>query len=129
MKSKYYLTTFGTFIIILIFLTMENSCATPGKDTLMSVAVHDTFSIDLPARFGTGYSWTIDTSYNKQVIRYFKDEVVGSSDNRDGKEEIQRFTFIALAKGTTGILFRYSRPWLKQKSEGDKEKAIKIIVK
>jgi predicted secreted protein len=113
----------------MIFLTMENSCATPGKDTAMTVAVHDTFSIDLPARFGTGYSWSVDSIYNKQVIRYVKDAVLPSSDMRDGKEETQRFSFVALEKGTSGVVFRYSRPWLKQKSEGDREKEIQIIVK
>jgi inhibitor of cysteine peptidase len=76
--------------------------------------VGDTFTIPLEANHTTGYSWHLaqppDPAILKQVGEKYEEDNSGSV----GAGGVETWTFQAMAKGTTTLVFEYARPFEKK---------------
>jgi len=89
---------------------------TPAEERVIEATVDDYFAVSLESNPTTGYKWEADFDADylelqgEEYTTHIKEQIVGA-----GGTEI--FTFKALKRGETEIVFSYKRPW-----EGGEEK-------
>ncbi|MHB8106130.1 MAG: protease inhibitor I42 family protein [Candidatus Cryosericum sp.] len=76
--------------------------------------VGKTFTVPLDANMSTGYNWT-QTTKDTSVVAYVDMAYVATASASQvvGGNGTVTFTFKAVGKGTTTIVFAYARPWEK----------------
>jgi predicted secreted protein len=91
-------------------------------------AVKDsTFTIDLSAAVGTGYSWQLaDSAFNN--ISFQGQTFTNDSTGKEGADGIQHFKFKAVQKGAAVIRFIYVRPFDKPFPKNAKAKSFSITI-
>jgi inhibitor of cysteine peptidase len=94
------------------------ACGRDGDDSVVAyqqpgasiaVGVGQRFAVELDGNPTTGYSWQLAAAPGDQV-RLVDDDFTPSG-GQIGSGGVQRFTFEALATGTTSLAFAYVRPW------------------
>lgn len=97
----------------------------------MIVTVGKDFNIALDSNATTGYQWQLARPLNTKIVRYVKNLYRSNASQNSkmvgvgGKEY---WTFRALKKGQTEIVFKYVRPWEKGIKPVD-IKTVKISVR
>jgi len=90
------------------------STAQPVGESVIEVAVGDTFTLEFEANETTGFRWMAE--HDAQKLESIKDEYVPDEVPEGGQPLLgsggtHRFTFKAIEPGTAEIRFTYSRPW------------------
>jgi predicted secreted protein len=71
--------------------------------------------VNLPATFGTGYSWKVANAADNVLKALGGPETApAESGHKSGQTEFQVFRFAASAKGTGKLELHYVRPWAKE---------------
>ena len=114
------------------------ACAHPGKTVRVDETFHgqpvqmragDNLEIVLPENASTGYRWTIapeSESSAAPVLREGKQSAEGAG-SPPGKPGLRIFRFDAVQSGSVQLLFRYARPWEKDKAPA-REFMIQVVV-
>lgn len=102
----------------------------PGRpaDTVIRVAVSDTFSIALPASFGEGFSWQLKDSSFSRKIRYLWQDHHPSGAAMPGSQDIQVLYFKALSPGSVPIRLVYVQPFKHPYKANAPRKTVTIII-
>jgi inhibitor of cysteine peptidase len=79
----------------------------PGES--ITAGVGQRFAVELDGNPTTGYSWQLTADPGAQVR--LLDEGFAPSGGQIGSGGVQRFTFEAIATGSTTLAFGYVRPW------------------
>jgi predicted secreted protein len=115
MKTLFFLTFLG-------ILACSQSLPTQKKDpivvttcdTSVTIRPNESFTIQLPAQIGTGFSWRVGAQTDPSVLLPPSEEVVTktSTDERDGRAEVQVVKLTAANKtGTSTVTLHYQRPF------------------
>ncbi|PZP49506.1 MAG: hypothetical protein DI598_07655 [Pseudopedobacter saltans] len=89
----------------------------------------DSFTIDLNASVGQGFSWQLaDSSFEKNV-HYLGQTFENQPGGKDGSDGIQHFKFQAIEKGQTTLNFIYVQPFNKPYPKDSKTKQFPITIK
>jgi inhibitor of cysteine peptidase len=95
----------------------------------IEVKTGESFMIKLESNPTTGYSWSLvkpESDIIKKIDDVYKPtKTAGNIVGSGGTEE---WTFKAIAKGQTKLVFQYIRPWEKDK-QPEKESIYTIIIK
>ena len=97
-------------------------------DTVIRVAVSDTFSIALPASFGEGFSWQLKDSSFSRKVRYLWQDHHPSGASMPGSRDIQVLYFKALAPGSAPIRLIYVQPFKHPYKAHAPQKTVTIII-
>jgi inhibitor of cysteine peptidase len=73
----------------------------------------DTFTIELPANWTTGYRWYAQPLAVKSIVGISKSEYIPKKSGLIGSGGTQVFTLRARRQGTITIVFEYKRSWEK----------------
>lgn len=99
-----------------------------GTDTVIRVAVSDTFSIALPASFGEGFSWQLKDSSFSRKVRYLWQDHHPSGAGMPGSLDVQVLYFKALAPGSVPIRLLYVQPFKHPYKANAPQKTVTIII-
>ena len=91
------------------------------------VSVGDQFEIDLDSNETTGYSWTDNEIYAKEMLQLVNSQYLPGQTDRVGAGGKQVYLFKALKAGDTQITLTYKRSW--EKTEFDKTISFDVSVK
>lgn len=80
-----------------------------APDTQINVKVNEQFVIQLESNATTGYSWFVTQISNSAVVSKLSEEYIPPTSSALGAPGAQKFTFKALAVGTSGITLQYKR--------------------
>ncbi len=97
-------------------------------DTIIRVAVSDTFSVALPASFGEGFSWQLKDSSFSRKIRYLWQDHHPSGVAMPGGQDVQVLYFKALAPGSVPIRLIYVQPFKHPYKANAPQKTVTIII-
>ena len=75
--------------------------------------VGDTFTIPLEANHTTGYSWRLAQPLEPAILKQLSEKYDGDNSGSMGAGGVETWTFQALAKGVTTLVFEYARPFEK----------------
>jgi predicted secreted protein len=75
--------------------------------------VGDTFTIPLEANHTTGYSWHLGQPPDPAILKQLAEKYDEDNTDRVGAGGMETWTFQAMAKGTTTLVFEYTRPFEK----------------
>ena len=76
----------------------------------ISVGVGQRFAVELEANPTTGYTWQLSAPPGDQV-HLVDSDFTPTGPQQPGSGGMQRFTFEAVASGSTSLAFGYVRPW------------------
>ena len=111
---------FLMFLILIPILgcSQNTSKMVTEKEYEITVSIDDTFVIALESQIGTGYTWEItEGSKKNEFLSLLEKKHIDADKNTDGNIGADNFTFKALKKGKTEIVFTYKRPWEKDAEE------------
>ena len=91
------------------------------------VSVGDQFEIDLDSNETTGYSWTDNEIYDKEMLQLVNSQYLPGQTDRVGAGGKQVYLFKALKAGDTQITLTYKRSW--EKTEFDKTISFDVSAK
>lgn len=91
------------------------------SQTNVSVVKDQEFTITLTSNASTGYSWTLDETYNSDIVEFIGSEYVTSDSNLTGAAGNEIWTFKAKNTGSTELNFRYIRAWEGDSSQVDSQ--------
>lgn len=97
----------------------------------ITVAVGDTFTVSLAAQIGTGYTWQLQQDQESdQLVQLLEKAHNDADDQQDGGTGADQFTFEAVKKGETEMVFIYARPWEKAPEDvaGAKQKRFPVVI-
>ncbi|HUC89501.1 MAG TPA: protease inhibitor I42 family protein [Patescibacteria group bacterium] len=69
------------------------------------------FTISLASNASTGYSWSVDDTYNKNVITKVSNKYQAANTNMSGAPGKELWVFKGANKGSTKLNFKYTRSW------------------
>lgn len=75
--------------------------------------VGDTFTIPLEANHTTGYSWRLAQSPDSAILKQLGEKYEEDSSGRVGAGGVETWTFQAMSRGSTTLVFEYVRPFEK----------------
>jgi inhibitor of cysteine peptidase len=75
--------------------------------------VGDTFTIQLLANHTTGYSWRLAQPADPEILKQLSEKYEEYNSGTVGASGEEIWTFQAVAKGTTTLVFEYLRPFEK----------------
>lgn len=113
------------FLIVLILIpilgcSQKSTQVFMEDDKEITVAVGDTFTIQLASQIGTGYTWQLQEEDQKEeLLNLLSKEYIESEQTADGSPGADHFTFQALKKGSTELIFAYQRPWEDKSEDAD----------
>lgn len=105
-------------IVVMIIgsgLIYINSSKTPSKIEVsedqqnIEIKTGQEFTINLSSNPSTGYSWSVDDTYNKNIISKISNEFVASNSEMSGVPGKELWVFKGTSKGNTKLNFVYSR--------------------
>jgi predicted secreted protein len=82
----------------------------------VTIALRDRLVVELPAQFGTGFSWAA-TQSTFGVLDLASEQTRSRSSAAPGATETQAFTFAARSRGTADIRLVYRQPWVRDGAE------------
>ena len=97
-------------IIILPFLFFLSSC---NQSNVINARAGEKITITLESNPTTGYSWQLQHPLDEKIIRLEGSKYVGPRSDRVGAGGEEKWTFLAIKKGSTKITLKYVRPWEK----------------
>jgi predicted secreted protein len=127
MKSKE--TIFITFFTVMVILIMvlpglcEDKKQTDGKknaiytnpEKTIQCKVGETFSIVLDSNPSTGYQWQLAHSVDGKLLKFINSKYIPPKIELAGAGGKEVWSFKALSIRQTTIVFKYIRPWEKDK--------------
>ena len=75
--------------------------------------VGDTFTIPLEANHTTGYSWRLAQAPDPAILKQLGEKYEEDNSGSVGAGGVETWTFQAMAKGATTLVFEYARPFEK----------------
>ena len=90
--------------------------------------VGDTFTIPLEANHTTGYSWRLAQSSEPAILKQLSDKYEEGNSDRIGAGGQEIWTFQAMSKGSTTLVFEYVRPFEKNAPPARTSK-FKVVVR
>jgi predicted secreted protein len=86
-----------------------------GRDTVrpMRVRLGSEFILKLESNATTGYQWQIARPLVTKKVRLISQKYLTPKNARIGQGGTEIWTFKAVGKGQTRIMFKYVRPWEK----------------
>jgi len=118
------LIIFVAAVLVIIggwFIYTTNS--TPSKITVgddqqnISVKKNQEFMINLVSNPSTGYSWTVNDNYDKNVIGLVNNEFKPAETELSGAPGQDQWTFNGISNGNTKLIFTYGRSWEKNPAQ------------
>jgi inhibitor of cysteine peptidase len=76
----------------------------------INIGVGQRFAVELAANPTTGYTWQLSAPPGDQV-HLIDSDYAPTGPQQPGSGGMQRFTFEAVATGSTSLAFAYVRPW------------------
>ena len=89
----------------------ENIDADIPQTSIFLVNPGDIFTIRLEANATTGYEWNLTNLASQDICQLVSSEYEPSDSNRIGAGGHQVWTFLALKRGETDLVFEYLRSW------------------
>lgn len=86
------------------------------NDQILKLGKGQILGIELESNPTTGYSWFV-TSKVSNILKQQGDSQYVESAPRLGAGGIQLYSFKAINKGKTDLIFEYKRPWEKESAE------------
>jgi len=92
-----------------------NSSKTPSKIEVsedqqnIEIKTGQEFTINFTSNPSTGYSWSVDDTYNKNITSMISNEFLASNSEKIGAPGNELWVFKGTGKGNTKLNFVYSR--------------------
>ena len=118
MKKINWITASVILVIIIAIgggLIYINSSKTPSKIEVsedqqnIEIKTGQEFTINLTSNPSTGYSWSVDDTYNKNIMSKISNEFIASNSEMIGAPGKELWVFKGTGKGNTKLNFVYSR--------------------
>jgi len=118
MKKINWITASVILVIIIAIgggLIYINSSKTPSKIEVsedqqnIEIKTGQEFTINLTSNPSTGYSWSVDDTYNKNIMSKISNEFIPSNSEMIGAPGKELWVFRGTNKGNTKLNFVYSR--------------------
>lgn len=117
LKNNWIIASIVLVIIIAIGggIIYINSSITPWKIEVsedqqnIEIKTGQEFTINLTSNPSTGYSWSIDDTYNKNITSKISNEFIASNSKKIGAPGKELWVFKGTGKGNTKLNFVYSR--------------------
>ena len=93
----------------LFFLSSCTQCE------VINARAGENFIITLESNPTTGYSWQLAKPLDEKIVQLVGSEYVPSKTDLVGAGGMEKWTFLAVKKGTTRVSLKYVRPWEKDK--------------
>jgi inhibitor of cysteine peptidase len=81
------------------------------RPSTLEAKVGDTFTIPLEANHTTGYSWRLAQPLDPAILKQLSEKYDEDNSGRMGAGGVETWTFQAMAKGVTTLVFEYARPF------------------
>ncbi|HEY2109806.1 MAG TPA: protease inhibitor I42 family protein [Candidatus Acidoferrales bacterium] len=81
------------------------------RPSTLEAKVGDTFTIPLEANHTTGYSWRLAQPLDPAILKQLSEKYGEDNSGRMGAGGVETWTFQAMAKGVTTLVFEYARPF------------------
>lgn len=116
-KTNWIITSIVLIIIVVIGggLIYINSSKTPSKIEVsedqqnIEIKTGQEFTINLTSNPSTGYSWSVDDTYNKNIMSKISNEFIPSNSEMSGAPGKELWVFKGIGKGNTKLNFAYIR--------------------
>src|ERR1700720_3844319 len=83
------------------------------RPSTIETKVGDTFTIPLEANHTTGYSWRLAKTPDPAILKQAGEKYEEDNSSGVGAGGVETWTFQAMAKGATTLVFEYARPFEK----------------
>jgi inhibitor of cysteine peptidase len=103
----------------LIYLNYYNNSPNPPKIQIsedqqnVTLKMNQELTITLSSNKTTGYSWQLNNSYDKNVIKLISNDYVAPNSELMGAPGQELWNFKSIDKGSTTVQLDYSRSWSK----------------
>lgn len=113
--SVKFLTVIFLLVLIPLILSDDAICARKHSASSQSITVKKdrNFVIDLKSNPTTGYSWALLKNIDKRFVRIMGSKYIPYKTGFTGSGGKEIWTFKALSKGKTSLVFGYKRSWEK----------------
>lgn len=116
-KINWVVSSVVLIVVIIIGsgLIYINSSKTPSKIEVsedqqnIEIKTGQEFTINLSSNPSTGYSWSVDDTYNKNITSKISNEFLASNSEMIGAPGKELWVFKGTNKGNTKLNFVYSR--------------------
>jgi len=124
-----------SYAIAALMLVVVFGCSADKKididlkgDEAIAVDLGQVLDVNVEANPTTGYAWSVAGEADGTVLKRTEKYNYKQDSDRIGSGGVQIFSFEAIAKGQTKLVFEYSRSWEKEK-EPAKKYTLKVKVR
>jgi inhibitor of cysteine peptidase len=100
--------------ILLVWLLLPFALLTACAPTdVIRARAGENFTITLASNPTTGYNWQLAQPLDEKIVRLVGSEYLPARTGLIGSGGEEKWSFLAVNKGATRVLFKYTRPWEK----------------